>query len=411
MTWTLEGKPLRSILVTRLRYLGDVVMSTVVLEILRRGDPEVKLGYLCEDPYAVVLAGHPLIDHLHRLGIHRKGSDAGARGMGRAVDDSASGFFTTVGRLRAAHYDLAVDLFFNPRSALLLRVAGIPARIGGTRSSRRRLYTHSVDRTDSGLSEAEWETLAPGGLGDHLSRLAPLRHLESGLGFGPWLRTFAAAGPLLPFVAAPGGTEGPVEPLGALGVDSDRPYILLAPGATWTAKQWPQARWRNLCERLARGRREHLVILVPPGEHFSGTKLGEGIPACRGGVLPPLDLETALRVLAGSRAVVCVDGGIMHAAVGLRVPTVALFGPTEPEIWFPYGQDHRFVVLSHRPPCHPCHLHECAGFSCLPSIGPQEVDSALSAVLRFADSQERPEMVGVETSPEISTQSNHGGKL
>lgn len=78
---------------------------------------------------------------------------------------------------------------------------------------------------------------------------------------------------------------------------------------------------------------------------------------------------------------IAVDGGVMHAAVGLGAPTVALFGPTEPEIWFPYAEDPRFEVLGVRPPCHPCHLHECASFSCLPAIRPPAVLEALDRVL------------------------------
>ena len=81
MTWSLEGKPLRRILVSRLRYLGDVVMSTVVLEALRLGDPEVQLGYLAEYPHGLVLDGHPALDRLHLLGVNRRGADARARTM------------------------------------------------------------------------------------------------------------------------------------------------------------------------------------------------------------------------------------------------------------------------------------------------------------------------------------------
>jgi len=41
MSWELAGRRLERVLISRLRYLGDVAMSTVVLEALRRGDPEV----------------------------------------------------------------------------------------------------------------------------------------------------------------------------------------------------------------------------------------------------------------------------------------------------------------------------------------------------------------------------------
>ncbi len=379
MTWVLEGRSLRRILVTRLRYLGDVVMSTVVLEALRQGDPDLQLGFLCEEAAAPVLQGHPLLDRLHILAAGRSGGDARARAAHGADLGRGTGWLGTRSGLRAAGYDLAVDLFFNPRSVLLLRGAGIPLRIGGARSWRRRLYTHTVTDRREVMAEERWRAVAPGGLGDHLCRLAPLRHQESGLRFADWLTTRAGNGPLLPRLAA-----RPVGPVGeraltAAGVGPEDAYLVLAPGATWPAKMWPAARWRELTSLLLARCTEKLVVLTPPGG--AGTGWRPELPADRGGVLPALPLQEVLALLGRSRAVIAVDGGVMHAAVGLGAPTVALFGPTEPEIWFPYAEDPRFEVLGVRPPCHPCHLHECASFSCLPAIRPPAVLEALDRVL------------------------------
>ncbi len=122
---------------TRLRYLGDIAMSTVVLAALRRGDPDVELGFLCEEDFAALLAVHPDVQRLHLLRTRRGGADARARTRATFETGGAMGAFAVVVALRRARYDLAVDLFFNPRSAWLLRLAGIPRRIGGTTGSRR----------------------------------------------------------------------------------------------------------------------------------------------------------------------------------------------------------------------------------------------------------------------------------
>ncbi|MCK9996057.1 MAG: hypothetical protein KAH56_07235, partial [Candidatus Krumholzibacteria bacterium] len=58
------------------------MMSTVLIEALRRGDPDLRIGYLCEDGHAPVLNGHQGIDRLHRLRTTRRGSDAKARSQG-----------------------------------------------------------------------------------------------------------------------------------------------------------------------------------------------------------------------------------------------------------------------------------------------------------------------------------------
>ncbi len=289
------------------------------------------------------------------------------------------GAFGTAVALRRARYDLAVDLFFNPRSAWLLRLAGIPRRIGGTTGSRRSLYTHVAVAPPPGGGPG-FARLAPGGLGDHLARLAPLRHQPSGLPFLAWFADTFAPGELRPRVNAPSAAGTPVAPLlSALGAEGGR-YTLLAPGATWPTKKWPAAHWRDLARRLVATGDDPVVVLCPPGETQGPGDVAAVIPAGRGGGLPPLPLADALRVVAGAARLVSADGGIMHAAVAMNIPTVALFGPTDPAVWFPYAGLGPFRVLATRPPCSPCHLHDCGAFICLPDLRPDAVLAAVAAL-------------------------------
>ncbi len=376
MSWSLGGRPLRRILVTRLRYLGDVAMSTVVLDVLRRGDPEVELGFLCEAAHAPILAGQPDLQRLHALDSRRRGRDAAARVPQTATElrSATGGTLATIMDLRRARYDLAVDLFFNPRSAWLLWLAGIPARIGGARSvSRRRLYTHQA-LSPTPQTRPELFRRAGGGLGEHLSRLAPLSHAD-GRPFLDWLEAEVAAGELAPRVVRPrpGGTV--TAALTRLGTAPGL-FSLLAPAATWPTKEWPVDRWRELIDRLLEAGRAP-VVLSPPGDAERYAALTAAIPPGRGGVLPPLGLVEALQVVGAAREMVSVDGGVMHAGVAMRVPTIGLFGPTDPALWFPYEELGPYRVLATRPSCHPCDRHDCDAFVCLPDLAADRVIEAL----------------------------------
>lgn len=77
----------------------------------------------------------------------------------------------------------------------------------------------------------------------------------------------------------------------------------------------------------------------------------------------------------------------MHAAVGFGIPTLALFGPTDPKIWFPYMESGPFRVLARAPHCHPCDLHECREFICLPDLEPVAVLDALDSLMAENDRQ------------------------
>ncbi|MFH2053384.1 MAG: glycosyltransferase family 9 protein [bacterium] len=382
MTWTMGGRTLRSVLVTRLRYLGDIVMSTVVLEALRAGDPGLRLGYLCEAVHGPVLERIPGLDRIHLLDSRRRGADARARGSHPDRVSAGVGTLGSVLALRSARYDLACDLFFNPRSAWLLWSAGMPLRIGGSAGWRRRLYTHTVRPEDlSPTHRGILRTLAPGGLGDHLCRLAPLRHVETGLPFLDWLDQAGPGRPLRPRLRGSGSPDRHPAALTALGISPGEDYLVLAPGATWATKEWPLEGWRELISLLAKAGRGPLAVVLPPGKEAVWAPLAGTIPAGCGGLLPGLPLGEVLDVISGATGVVSVDGGIMHAAVGLGRPTVGLFGPTDPGVWFPYEEAGPFRVLAVRPDCHPCNLHVCDRFVCLPELTAGQVARTLEQVL------------------------------
>jgi len=381
VSWAIDGRLIRSVLVTRLRYLGDIVMSTVVVEVLRRGDPQLRIGYLCEEDHAAVLEGHPGIDRLHRLRTVRSGGDATARaGQSSPAGDSRS-YLQTIGDLRQEQYDLALDLFFNPRSAWLLWLAGISRRVAGTRKWRGRLYHHQVLAEEVARNYPDFRRVAPGGLGEHLCRLAPLTQVESGRAFADWLPTQFGPGDLKPRLFRP--DNGPVakEHLAPLGIGPDTQYLLMGPCATWPSKEWPLGRWEELVTLLLEFSDIPLAVLVAPGREDQWASLAALIPPHRGGVLPPLPLPEVLAVTAGARALITTDGGVMHAAVGLDVPTLALFGPTDPDIWFPYADTGPFRVLARAPHCHPCDLHECGAFICMPDLEPTVVREAMDALM------------------------------
>ncbi len=364
MTWLLGGRPLRRILVTRLRYLGDVAMSTVVVDVLRRGDPELEIGFLCEQPFGELLRDHPWLERLHLLA---SGPRHPARRHGRRTPPPVAPRTTPwlVRELRRTGYDAAVDLFFNPRSAWLLRLAGIPRRLAGSRGWRSRLYTdvHEVPGDDPGFLDA-----VPGGLGAHVARLWPLRHAESGLSLRDWVVDEGRRKRWRTYLPP---REGPwpravLRACRRLEAEEPGGYVLLAPGATWPTKRWSPRRWAEVAQALAREGRSVLVLQPPAGDPDLAAAFRDQPPGVV--LLPVLDLGAALRVVAACACLVSCDGGIMHAGVAMGRPTVGLFGPTDPSLWFPYAHLGPFRVLAARPDCHPCDRHVCDEFVCMPAI-------------------------------------------
>ena len=117
------------ILVSRLQYLGDVVLSLPLVAALRKQFPRCEIDYLTRPAGVELLAGDPIVDELFC---------APASGSGPAAT------LRLMRRLRRREYRLAFDLYSNPRSAVLVRASGATVRIGGTRRIRRHLFTHAV---------------------------------------------------------------------------------------------------------------------------------------------------------------------------------------------------------------------------------------------------------------------------
>jgi ADP-heptose:LPS heptosyltransferase len=147
----------------------------------------------------------------------------------------------------------------------------------------------------------------------------------------------------------PAATLPPLAPLPA-DPPRDAPSGLWAihPGSGSPAKNWPLHRWIEWCRLL--GRRDGRRVLVLGGEAEAATAPAweplerEGIIQ-RAGDLPLV--EAAAR-LAGCAAFAGHDSGFSHLAAALGLPTLALFGPTDPAVWAPFGPHVR--VLHHTGP-------------------------------------------------------------
>jgi len=113
------------ILVTRLRYLGDVIITTPVIKALKNRYPHAEVYYLAEANFAGILKHNPYLDGIITL-------EEGLRGTIKAIKE-----------IRKKKFIAVVDLFYNPRSANILFLSGVPIRLGGNRKTRRMLYTHN----------------------------------------------------------------------------------------------------------------------------------------------------------------------------------------------------------------------------------------------------------------------------
>jgi heptosyltransferase-2 len=151
-----------------------------------------------------------------------------------------------------------------------------------------------------------------------------------------------------------------------------RPQLSLCPGAEYgPAKRWPASYFSKIANEFIKLHNARVVILGAAKDRDCAAAVAADCLKAENKT-GQTSLEEFMTELTRSRLVLCNDSGSMHLASALGVPTVALFGSTEPRRTGPLGP--RTVVMREHVSCSPCFLRECPlDFSCMRSLTVEKV--------------------------------------
>lgn len=332
------------ILVSRLKFIGDIVLTTPVIEVLREKFHDSEIHYLGDKAGVNLLRENPALNRI----IHY---DFGA--------PSALEQLRVSWLLRREKYDVAVDLFGNPRSALVIYLSGAKMRIGGNFGWRRKTYTHPMTIRER-MTSVEF----------HLRYLSPL-----GVG-----ETFRRPRIYLQDTEVSKAREF----LSSLGLIPGKPVVGLHIGATWPAKVWPSQNFARLADLAADWLGAQVVVTHGPNDAKYMEKFSSAVRSPYVD-LPPSGLRTLASVISCCDVYVSNDAAPMHISAAVGTPTVGIFGPGEPDIWFPYEKELGHVALKREIDC--CHKDFCdlAGddyLRCMKLIRPEDVYEILERTLK-----------------------------
>lgn len=163
----------------------------------------------------------------------------------------------------------------------------------------------------------------------------------------------------------------------------ESPYLVFLHGTTWDTKLWPEAYWLALANLAASEGLRVKLLWGSAVEKARAQRLAE--QAKNIVVLPRQDLRGSATVLANARAIVAVDTGLAHLAAALEVPTVSLYGPTNPEYTGTLGRSQLCLPASF--PCSPCLKRRCTYLgdasvqpACFSALPPARVWAALQGL-------------------------------
>ena len=159
------------------------------------------------------------------------------------------------------------------------------------------------------------------------------------------------------------------------------PNVIFLHGTTWITKHWPTQYWIDLAQCVISA---GLTVYLPwgnPQEYARARKIADTHPNIH--LIPKSNLQGIATVLSQSTAVVGVDTGLAHLAAALSVPSVTLYGATQPAWTGTYGQQQTHLLADfHCAPClsKRCHLPNKA-MTCYEDLSVEKVWLALQTLL------------------------------
>lgn len=337
--------PLDRILLIRLRRIGDIVMTTPAVEILKAALPAASLTYVVEEPYRRLVEGHPCLDKVIVIEKNQTFRD----------------FRRVVRRIRKKRYDAVLDFHGGPRASLLALLSGARLKIGYKVKYKSCIYHIKVPR---GVKNGYVHSVE-----NHVN-------LVKALGVG--------------VAGIPPASLPPPLPADVRAIDDffekhelrNRKVVALHIGAGNRFRDWGTANIARLATCLARLPGTSVVLIGGDEDRAAEKDILAASPASVLSLAGRIDLIGVKELISRAALFVGPDSGPMHIAAATATPIVAFFGPTLPANFSPWKS--RARVVEKELGCRPCRQRECVpgDFRCLQGITVEEVFDACREFIR-----------------------------
>ena len=295
MQSVLERLPRASrVAVIRLRSLGDCVLTTPALEILKRSRPDLRLAVMVEDRFRAVLEGNPDVDEILPV---------------------------TLGALRRWRPMLCLNLHGGGRSAWMTALSGARYRAGFGHFRYRAVYNVHIPRAQEILGVERKVHTA-----EHVA--SAVFYLGAAITEIPRAKLLAGESACPTRAQGQGGTD-------AFVCQPGDAYAIVHPFATAAGKTWDARGFVEVAQHLKQSGLEP-VFIGGGNDDFSPFREFRTVS---GGPLSEIK-----RLIAGASLYVGNDSGPAHMAAALGVPAVVIFSASDAAIWGPWRSASEVVV-------------------------------------------------------------------
>lgn len=332
----LQPSEIKRMLIIKPRGTGDVVLSTIMLENLKQHFPFSEIDYFSDPVNKQVLEGLPQLRTV--FGVNTK----------------QTGTWSAIKLIRKEKYDLVIDLYCNPRTALLTFSSGAKYRAGFQFKNRTYAYNILADHKNGTISSVEYYLEMLNRLGvpilDRslkfpLDQHDPSRHNDF---FKPFKHQLNIG-------------------------------LFLAGG--WQAKKFPGRRLAQLGKKIHEELKANIFVGYGPSEKPDMEEFRAHAEFTYH-VLPDKSFTDVGYSSTQMNLVIVNDSGPMHVAAAVGTKVLGIFGPTNPKHWAPYGEKSTWI-RHEKLSCLACEELNCpiVGHPCMNEISLDEIVKKAKSML------------------------------
>ncbi len=335
---------LKKILIRGTNWIGDAIMTLPAVAAVRATYPQAHIAVLAK----------PLVSDIYKLF-----SMADEIILYKKNFDNPAGVFRLAWELRKKKFNAVILLQNAIEAAIMAFAAGIKLRAGYNSDGRGILLTHSVKRSKEIKK---------------VHQIDYYLEMVKSLGCVPVSRELLLQTKINRVTAQ--------NIVGEFILRNDKPIIGIAPGATYgPAKRWFSERFAALSDKLYNSFPYQGILFGGKDDEFTAEEVRRQSNANLMNLAGRTTLREAIYLISQCSLFISNDSGLMHIAGALNIPTVAIFGSTNPETTAPAGD--KTIIVHKEVSCSPCLKENCpTDFRCMDLITVDDVLTAVHTILK-----------------------------
>ena len=333
-------RQIKKILVIKFGGIGDVLLSTVLLPNLKDYFPKSEIYFLTHYKCRDVLSENPYITRYLTFDFD--------------MDES----FCFIKNIKNQKYDMIIDLFGNPRTAFVTFYSRAKYRVGYNFRNRKYAYNIVVEGRGGKIHNVDFNLDALRKLDIPITK----KHLEIFTNeyykksADRFINKTITNGKKIFGIVISGGWESKkyktndyVELIGKIKKQFDCNILLL----------WGTADEKKECDEIHNKMKDFTYII------------------------PETNLQFLAELMRKCSLIVANDSGMLHLAVAAGVPVLGIYGPTNPALQGPYG-DNNLTIVNENLDCLDCNLLDCPiGNVCMTELNKDNIISKIKGLIQI----------------------------